>query len=349
MNFVTVSELDRDIIHNLHKIPENIDVIAGVPRSGMLAASLIALHLNRPLTDIDSLASGKIYSSGSTKNVPEKTASGMQAALVVEDSTLSGRSLMEAKKTLRQAGCSMKCIFLAVYAVGEARHNADIYFRIIPRPRAFEWNFMHYPEFLKRACVDIDGVLCMDPSPEENDDGEKYREFIRNARVKFVPTAEIGWIVTSRLEKYREDTEYWLEKHGIRYGRLCMLGLESAEERRRLGIHAEFKAEVYKNAGDAACFIESDKRQAAEINRITGKDVICVEDLSLNKADFLHSYRDIVKNGYIFAVNVLPVPVRRTLRRIKWMVKKIMGGGAECLSLIFNRKKMICDDFGAVG
>ena len=200
MNFVTVSELDRDIIHNLHKIPENIDVIAGVPRSGMLAASLIALHLNRPLTDIDSLASGKIYSSGSTKNVPEKTASGMQAALVVEDSTLSGRSLMEAKKTLRQAGCSMKCIFLAVYAVGEARHNADIYFRIIPRPRAFEWNFMHYPEFLKRACVDIDGVLCMDPSPEENDDGEKYREFIRNARVKFVPTAEIGWIVTSRLE-----------------------------------------------------------------------------------------------------------------------------------------------------
>lgn len=31
---------------------------------------------------------------------------------------------------------------------------------------------------LKKACLDIDGVLCVDPTPEENDDGPRYREFL---------------------------------------------------------------------------------------------------------------------------------------------------------------------------
>jgi uncharacterized HAD superfamily protein len=31
---------------------------------------------------------------------------------------------------------------------------------------------------LKKACFDIDGVLCADPLPEQNDDGEKYINFL---------------------------------------------------------------------------------------------------------------------------------------------------------------------------
>ena len=60
--------------------------------------------------------------------------------------------------------------------------------------------------------MDFDGVLCRDPTEEENDDGDKYRYFIANVEPIFKPSVEIGWIVTSRLEKYRDLTENWLKK-----------------------------------------------------------------------------------------------------------------------------------------
>ncbi len=38
---------------------------------------------------------------------------------------------------------------------------------VIDRPRIFEWNVLHHPGILKDACLDIDGVLCHDPSHEQ--------------------------------------------------------------------------------------------------------------------------------------------------------------------------------------
>ena len=75
----------------------------------------------------------------------------------------------------------------------------DIYFEICHMPRVFEWNYMH-SWVLQYCCVDIDGVLCEDPSFFENDDGKRYRKFLLHAQPKLVPTKKIGYIVTARLE-----------------------------------------------------------------------------------------------------------------------------------------------------
>ena len=61
MNFITVAELNSDIVENLHNIPRNIDIIVGIPRSGMLVATLISLYMNKPLSDFDSFVQGRIY------------------------------------------------------------------------------------------------------------------------------------------------------------------------------------------------------------------------------------------------------------------------------------------------
>ena len=53
MNFVTFSALNNDVIKNLHKIPRDIDLVIGVPRSGLLVANMLALYLNKPLISID--------------------------------------------------------------------------------------------------------------------------------------------------------------------------------------------------------------------------------------------------------------------------------------------------------
>ena len=71
MKFVTMAELNRDIVDNLHLIPKDIDIIVGVPRSGMLIAAMIALYLNKPLCDLNSFVQGRIYSVGMTKNTKD--------------------------------------------------------------------------------------------------------------------------------------------------------------------------------------------------------------------------------------------------------------------------------------
>jgi orotate phosphoribosyltransferase len=124
--------------------------------------------------------------------------------------------------------------------------------------------------------VDIDGILCRDPTPEENDDGERYREFLSEVEPNLVPNQRIGNLVTSRLEKYRPETERWLDEHGIRYDTLTMIDLPSKQARQERGNHARHKANVYEST-DGSLFIESDPRQAAAIMKRTGKPVFCYE------------------------------------------------------------------------
>jgi uncharacterized HAD superfamily protein len=155
----------------------------------------------------------------------------------------------------------------------------DIAFEICPLPRFFEWNFMHHSA-LRNACVDIDGVLCRDPVPEENDDGPRYREFMSSVPPLHVPTVLVRTIVTCRLEKYRAETTEWLARHGVQYTELVMLDLPSKAERIRLGGHARFKAEVFR-ARPSRIFIESSVGQAFRIADLARKPVFCVESSSI--------------------------------------------------------------------
>jgi orotate phosphoribosyltransferase len=163
----------------------------------------------------------------------------------------------------------------AVYASDKTQGIVDFYYEVIPHPRVFEWNALH-SWVLAGACVDIDGVLCVDPSEEENDDGPRYREFLQNAAPLYVPAREVGWLVTSRLEKYRGLTQEWLARQGVRYGQLIMMNFPDKASRVRAGSYAAFKAATYEETG-ASLFIESSLGIAHEIVRLNGKDVLCTE------------------------------------------------------------------------
>ena len=129
--------------------------------------------------------------------------------------------------------------------------------------------------------MDIDGVLCPDPTPEENHDGEKYRHFLLNAPPLFIPKVTIGTLVTSRLEKYRPETEAWLQKNHVKYNKLVMLNLPDMAARQRANCHASFKAKEYGSSTDNMLFVESSMTQAVEINRLTKKPVLCTETFQM--------------------------------------------------------------------
>ncbi|WP_067561836.1 hypothetical protein [Halofilum ochraceum] len=129
-------------------------------------------------------------------------------------------------------------------------------------------------------CIDIDGVLCVDPAPAENDDGRRYRRFLRGARPLTLPTHEVGWLVTSRLERYRAETEDWLSRHGVRYRDLLMMDYPNQAARQQARAYDRFKADAYLATG-AELFVESAPHTAEGIARLSGRPVFCFETRQL--------------------------------------------------------------------
>lgn len=274
--FKSISDLNNCIFKNISKIPQNIDLIVGIPRSGMLPANLIALYLNKPYTDIDSFIEGKVYSCGYRGNfIKDKN---IKNVLVIDDSICTGYAIDKAKNKLKKLNFNF--IYAVIYARSDSKHKVNISFETIDSSRVFQWNMFHHKRILSLSCVDIDGVLCRDPLPEENDDGEKYHKFLISAEPKFIPTVKIKTLITCRLEKYRNETEFWLKKHGIEYDKLIMLNLPNAIERRKWGKYGDYKGNEYKKQG-YIFFIESSLSEAKRIKEISGKTVFCMETMSL--------------------------------------------------------------------
>lgn len=305
MNYRSVQDLNEAIIKNLWMIPRDVRLVAGIPRSGLLAANLIALYLDLPLTDADGLLEGRTIRSGrrGTEGDLDALVPLGAAVLVVDDSILHGSEMRRQKARLQELSDRFRLYFAAVYGTKKSGADVDFVFEIVHSPRVFEWNLMHHG-IIESSCMDIDGVLCADPEPDENDDGERYREFIRSAKPLLIPSKTVGWLVTSRLEKYRDSTEEWLKSHGVRYRELVMVNLPDKETRDRVHNHALFKGRFYKSV-PARLFIESSRHQAPTIAETARKPALCVETgrmwypsiVSSAKKELLQSPRTLVRKG----------------------------------------------------
>jgi uncharacterized HAD superfamily protein len=277
MHFKTVADLFATVRANAHKLPKDIDVVVGVPRSGLLAACAVSLATNRPCMDLPRfLEGGAPFAFSDRPGVSAVVGTTPKSALVVDDSIFIGRSMRQVRSELQSAGKT--ATLCAIYGTQERHEEADIVLEVCPHPRAFEWNVMNH-WVLAQSCVDLDGVLCFDPTVDQNDDGPLYGDFLREALAINAPNYSIHSIVTSRLERYRPQTEDWLRRHNIGFKHLHMLDLPNAKERRKLGIHARFKADIYKQKKDCILFIESEIQQAQEINALTGKSVLAYRDM----------------------------------------------------------------------
>ncbi|CAG9606585.1 hypothetical protein [Pseudoneobacillus rhizosphaerae] len=325
MNYRSYSDLSN-LIKN--KIPmfqsKNFDLIVGVPRSGMIPAYIIALHLNKKCCDVETLINNYPLKTGSTRNAKNDIKYPSQAIniLLVDDSICRGTSLANELSKI-PAELKVKITTLAIYSSERERSDVNLYLEYLPMPRVFEWNIFHH-NVLERSCFDIDGVLCIDPSEEQNDDGEKYIEFIKNAPSLFLPTGRINCLVTSRLEKYRPETENWLKKNGIKYNSLIMLDLPSKEERQRLGAHATHKAEAYKKLG-LDLFYESERNQAIKIHELTKKPVYCVDTNEMFTKGSIYSAiygsSGVRKSAIFNMIKTLPIPLYKSLRFFYRLIK----------------------------
>jgi uncharacterized HAD superfamily protein/hypoxanthine phosphoribosyltransferase len=310
MNFRNFNDLGDCIRKNVHVLPKDISLVVGIPRSGMVPAYMIALHLNLPVIDLASFIEGRTVTGGARfveKNIFRKI-------LIVDDSIQSGSQLKIVKEKLNTL-TQYEFVYLAVYGSEQNNNLCDYCFEIVSSPRAFEWNILHANWLYEYSCVDIDGVLCEDPSEEDNDDGEKYKLFLLNAMPKYLPKSKVLALVTSRLEKYRPETEEWLRKHNVEYKELIMLDLPDKASRMKLGNHAEHKAKHYLANNNAIMFIESAKIQASRICEVSQKPVFSVEEMRFfNNNDFTKP--KLKKISQNLNKNSLSKKVRRKLKGV---------------------------------
>jgi orotate phosphoribosyltransferase len=275
MNYRGMNDLELAVQAIALKLPPSIRVVVGIPRSGLLAATMLALHLNLPMTDVAGFLEGRLLATG-RRQPREGAAADGPSAVVIDDSVASGHQIRLTQQQLVAADRLGDVIFAAPFVSSSVADAVDLYGEIVEPPRAFAWNILHHPPLLERSCVDIDGVLCLDPSAEENDDGTRYRAFLRAAQPLFLPSAPVRYIVTSRLERYRDETRQWLADNGVQYSELVMLDLPDAVTRRTLRAHATHKADFYARS-DTDLFVESDYGQAMQIAMRAGRQVFAMD------------------------------------------------------------------------
>jgi len=281
MHFRNLTDLADIVRANIHKLKDDFDLVVGIPRSGMVPAGMIALLTDRHLLDLESFLSGQTPTRGTTRAIPELPAPADQRrVLIVEDSISSGRSIEAVRKRVADTYPQITPTYIAVIAAPHSRHLVDLYFDTCPHPRAFEWNLLN-SWVCEEGAFDLDGVFCVDPKETENDDGPNYLKFLNEAQLYRRPGKRLHRIVTSRLEKYRPETEAWLSHHGVQFDHLDMMQGVSAAERREKRLHAPFKAKLYAADPKLKIFVESDPAQSKEIARLSGKPVLDFTNMTI--------------------------------------------------------------------
>ncbi len=202
----SIADMARIIGENLHRIDRTkFDCVVGIPRSGMIPASIIATHLQMPLADPVGYSNGIIHGRSGAQ------VSAGSRVLLVDDSCNKGRAMAQAVKLLPK-GC--KVTRLAVFGPYQVDPSSvcDIWFETVHGPRAFAWNMTKHIR-LPRWGFDFDGVLCRDNTKAENDDGPRYAEFLRNAEPLFQLLRSLAYFhlnILHRLPLLPEIRYYFL-------------------------------------------------------------------------------------------------------------------------------------------
>lgn len=265
--WISTAQFAADSVGLAELLPDDVNRIVGVPRSGMIAASIVATHLHLPLWE---LSEGEFRRLG---NGSRGFRDGPGRTVVIDDTVYGGGAMARAK----QFPCTQGCLFAATYIRPDKIGVVDFFARVLgARSHLLEWNFWNnHGILLGGVATDFDGILCEEPTAPDADEGpglERYGEWLSNARPKMLPRCQsVRLIVTGRLERWRTETEKWLARWGVRCDRLVMYPADRASQRGDVGA---WKGGYYRDS-KTGFFVESDPAQAGRIFEVSGKQVIC--------------------------------------------------------------------------
>lgn len=267
--YVTWQRFEADIGRLFRMLPWPIAGVIGCPRSGMYAASKLALLAGVPLWSAWRDRPPTLLGRG----LRVHEAKGLNRAgplVLVEDSVNRGSSLAQ-----HLEHCPAGTISAAVYTNPRGQHKPDISAWALPMPHFFEWHLVG-SSLASATLWDMDGVICDDCPADCDDDGPRYLDWMQTVAPKTLPRLyPVGAIVTARLQKYQPQTEAWLQRHGVLYNRLIMGPWPDIKTRRREYDPRRYKGGRYRHMPGAILFVESCPVQAKMIWEEVQRPVAC--------------------------------------------------------------------------
>ena len=274
--FITTSQLMDDAKALASMLPADTSRIVGVSRSGLCAATMVAMLLHRPLSIVRQTQGDMIDAGNGWRLSGNNKDHGR--VVVIDDTTLTGNSFDRVLPIVRKT--YPDCLSAAIYVNPGARFKPDFYVRELAWPHFLEWNVFN-SIITPQMAVDFDGILCHDCSRGDDDDGERYLRFLAETKPRYlIRKVSIPLVVTARLEKYRPQTMEWLRRHGVSVGKLVMGPWANNAERAKADI-AAYKAEHFRefisrrHRIKPPVFVESDRRQAERIAKLAHGIVLC--------------------------------------------------------------------------
>ena len=280
--FIKTEELVRLCCDNL--IPQllnyKIEGVVGIPRSGMIVASVVSNILHVPLYSIEE--GGLVLLSGRSRwggwrmtNFKE----GKGKLVVIDDTVWQGAEMKRVKRILNNKHPEKSFIFSAIYVPEDEMRHVDFYSKVFERSEVpyLEWNFMSNVN-IQKTILDLDGLICKDAPFSVLNNSNEYIKFIEEG----IPTSYFPHrlpchcILTGRSEKYRKITEKWLSKYGVLYKELHMHPNVTGEIL-SLSELCEYKANFFSSC-DAKLLVESNCGIAECINEKTGKPTLCLPE-----------------------------------------------------------------------
>jgi hypothetical protein len=132
--WITTAQLVEDCHRLAAMLPADIAGVAGVPRSGLVAAGHVALTLSAPLFEIT--PERGLQPCGYGRRLEESGRKPAGPLAVIDDSANTGRSLRMIRD-LAPAGS----MFAAVYATPQVAQGLDACAVVLPMPHYFQWHF----------------------------------------------------------------------------------------------------------------------------------------------------------------------------------------------------------------
>ena len=278
--FVSIDQASMWTLEWIKTFPERFDLIVGIPRSGMFVASLIALKLGKALTTPELLQQGKYWHS----TVVDETIplDGAARVLLVDDAVYSGNSIARAEQSIRSVYKDLSIARASLIVDKMSKSKVDYCYKLVEPPRVYEWNILHRKIASQfgngTLAVDMDGVLCENCPRAADEDEKLYVEWLSRAHPYLIPSFEIDAIVTSRLEKYRPETERWLRKHGVRYKDLHMWDID--DKSRRKGKFDAYKSKILLKL-KPDLYWESNWGLAKAVWKKTSIPTLCIDEMIL--------------------------------------------------------------------
>jgi orotate phosphoribosyltransferase len=276
---ITTEQLCIHTLALLSKLPPELNLagVLGVSRKGMIPATILAERLHLPLGEAQGYLSHGFFANNSSRRRTSKINDADRATiLVVDDAIGTGDTMLGVVIRLRRRYANIRFVLAAVMVPRADIKCVDYWGVVYDVGAPQELEFLNTPSAEEWA-VDMDGVICEEPPyPCETDDEVLWTRHFETVGPLYLPRmVPVYAIVTSRLERYRDVTEGWLARWGVKYRQLIMHPAASVAERDSDPASHGVRKGTWFRDSSATIFVESNKQQADEIAAISGKAVIC--------------------------------------------------------------------------